>query len=203
MLVNIQGSSLEWTNQMESVEALFQKIDEIVMEQPDLVLSHITINGENIYDSYREFIEEQLDQIKLIDVHFCTFEELFYESLVSADKYIREALPQIKHLANDFYQNDVEESWGKLERLLEGVQWIHNLVKQADQHQQLKITFHKFIDTYIEHSSAMASLQEALENSDLILIGDILQYEMVPLFESMAAVINEMIDNGVVRNDLN
>jgi hypothetical protein len=49
----------------------------------------------------------------------------------------------------------------------------------------------------------MVEFEEILSSEDLVSIGDILSYEIIPLFESMKEKLNVLVDRRVEVHDLN
>ena len=46
-------------------------------------------------------------------------------------------------------------------------------------------------------------LQDALQNSDHVLLGDLLQYEISPLFSTLEKEIKELLNTEGYKDDLN
>lgn len=53
-----------------------------------------------------------------------------------------------------------------------------------------------------ELRNELENLEEALENTDTVLIGDMLQYEVLPVFETFSEEFKTSIDTEGTRNNL-
>ena len=61
----------------------------------------------------------------------------------------------------------------ELEELIEGIQWIANVVKITEKHHSIKIT---------EINGTLMEFLDGLEMKDTTLIADILEYELMDIF---------------------
>src|SRR5699024_6922886 len=96
-----------------------------------------------------------------------------------------------------------QENWISLSELFEGIQWLASMISTIDQ----SIIRPKNWDVVVEAATTLQNelgeLEEALENTDTILVGDILQYEILPAFETFGTEIKHAIDTEGIRYDLN
>ena len=113
---------------------------------------------------------------------------LVNETLISANNYIDNAIPIIKELAELFYQQPDDKAWGQLTDLFEGIQWI------------LQTLGH--IDSINDLDTIVPEIENAILHRDNILIGDMLLYEIVPIFENMLTKL-EFLKPEVVDEDVN
>lgn len=118
-------------------------------------------------------------------------ENLIQETLGSTYDYIKNAIEELNVLADEFYQMPDEKTWIKLISLFEGIQWIIKTLAQIDSVKNLEkiINDYKIWNEYVqsvtELNQVIPEMEKAMINQDKVLIGDILLYEVKPVFEKM------------------
>ena len=111
--------------------------------------------------------------------------------MLSTIDYLDRSIPEIEMLSNEFYKTPSKESWQKLMDLIEGIRWIMDTFVSIDSNGELK----NIVNSYEEWNlyakdvyslqELMMDFEEILRNNDFISTGDILSYEIVPLFKEM------------------
>ena len=133
---------------------------------------------------------------------------LVNETLISANNYIDNAIPIIKELAELFYQQPDDKAWGQLTDLFEGIQWILQTLGHIDSINDLDtiVNDYKIWNEYVQVVAQLIDIVPEIENAilnrDNILIGDMLLYEIVPIFENMLTKL-EFLKPEVVDEDVN
>ncbi|MBC8588310.1 hypothetical protein [Paratissierella segnis] len=133
--------------------------------------------------------------------------ELVNDTILSSYDYIKNAIPLITKLSDEFYQLPDNNSWKQLTNLFEGIQWIIQTLTQIDSINDLNsiINYEKW-NEYVQAVSQLNEFIPELENSiinkDNILIGDLLLYEIVPTFENMLDKL-QLLKPKAVKEDVN
>ena len=201
MQLNILGNNYEFTNELSSIDLVLNKIVEN-LDGTDFYLSHLLIDGVELFSDFDSYIAEYIEYIQEIKVEVLTIKDFLNEIFSSAEEYLLRALPEVEILTNEFYQNSSGHTWEKLQLLLEGLQWLNQMILIVDQEKQKPDNWNH----YIEYSSKLAvelkSLEEGLVNNDNILIADIIQYEINPLMRNLKDEITRTIDEIGVRKNL-
>jgi|LSQX01.3.fsa_nt_gb hypothetical protein len=116
-------------------------------------------------------------------------EQLVNESIMSTEQYTKNAIPLINNMAEEFYQRPNKNTWSLLTDLFEGIQWIIQSIAQIN---SIKISDNLASDNWEEYIKEVSKLnyiipelENAIINKDNILIGDMLLYEIIPVFENM------------------
>ncbi|WP_414151374.1 hypothetical protein ACIZ62_05280 [Acetobacterium carbinolicum] len=188
MKVKIQEEVFEFLNQDNTIEELLKLIEK-KMEVNHLQLSHLIIDEVPIFQEYYEYLLENIKKINKIEVICNQQEGLVCETLTSTYDYFVNAVSAIKALAEVFYQNPKEEAWSSLADLFEGIQWIIETQNRIDQiiNQDAITNNHSTWNEYVQLVRkimlVLPDLEKAMENKDHVLIGDLLLYEIVPIFE--------------------
>lgn len=202
MIITLKDSVLSLDNTTESVRKLLQMIDNI-READDSLLSSVIVDGLEIFGDYEDYLLDKLSQVETILVSFQTRKESLDDALLLAAGYLERALPSIKELSAEFYKGATAETWKQLEQFLEGMQWLGELIKNMEQSAHLFKSWKTGVSIPFNFTEIINNLNQAVSNSDLILIADSLKYEFIPLLNNLSEDIQRTIDSEVVRNDLN
>lgn len=139
------------------------------------VESHFVIDGIEVFNQNYEFISNNIESIHKLEVILKTKEEFSEEIIVSLNDYLTSALPQIKKHAESYHQINDNNVWESFIELIEALHWIvHSL-------EFLNNSFgtEKFPSQQLLQSS-ISNLLEAVKDTDMALIGDILEFEIIP-----------------------
>ncbi|SES84461.1 hypothetical protein SAMN05660297_00695 [Natronincola peptidivorans] len=208
MKLLILDNVLEFPNKEEVVEDLFNEIDKVLQDR-HYFLSHFVVDGVEIYQDYEEYLLENIASIEEIRVEVKILKELVEEVLLSTKDYLQRAVPLVKDLGEAFYQTPKEESWQSLADLLGGIQWILQSFVNIDQNKHLEeiVPSYELWNEYVQHllklNDNILDLHSAVENQDMVLIADMLTYEINPIFEEMFQKLQEMLPEEVYNSHAN
>ena len=200
--VKILNKTLEYDNGVSTVEQLWEQIVRQV-EETGYLFSHLIIDGEEIFDDYQIFIIDNWDRIETIDVVVKTLKDMIYGIFISIDEYLTRALPEIKIIVDEFYQGPTKTTWHKFEEMLLGLEWINQSMYSIENNKNLSVTWGKYIIFIQELQGKLTELQEALEHGDVVLIGDIIAYELGSVLNSLHNEVKNTIHNEVTSYDAN
>ncbi|NLY90313.1 MAG: hypothetical protein GX081_01720 [Firmicutes bacterium] len=199
MRVKILDQELELANDLSSIGELFTKIEE-KLNGTGYIFSSMTVDGVEIETDFALYLSQRIDEIQEIEVRLKSFRVLMVETMQSVSDYLERARPEVEQLSVEFYRGPTNESWSKFDQLLEGIQWLLEAVTAIE-------SYHPGTEANsrwgTEFQAKSRLLQEALENSDHVLLGDLLQYEILPLFSSLEKGMGELLKAEGYGNDLN
>lgn len=108
------------------------------------------------------------------------------EVLKTADEYLDKLKSGISKAVNLFENDKQEEGCDYLALISKGIEWIVEVVSLTKESQKEEIE----IQNINEH---LESIVEALENEDYTLVGDLLNYEVLPILENVHEKIKESV----------
>lgn len=199
MRVKILDQEWELANDPSSIGELFSKIEE-KLDGTGYIFSSLTVDGVEIETDYALYLGQRINEIQEIKVGVKSFRTLMMETMQSTVDYLERACPEVENLSVEFYRGPTNESWSKFDQLLEGIKWLLEAVTAIE-------SYHPGTEPRSrrgeEFQEKIKLLQEALENSDHVLLGDLLQYEISPFFSTLEKEIQELLKTEGYANDLN
>lgn len=208
MIINVIDIEKEFQNKESEIPKIFDYIDQIINKK-NVFLKSMEIDGVEIYDNFYEHLLDKMESINKIEVKTQTLNQLIDDVVCDSWEYIVKAIPLIERLSASFKKNPTEKSWQELGNLFSGIEWMLETYRNIDQYENLsKLVSNYYIwnEYVVELEKLKQSLPdffEAINNKDTILIGDILQYEINPLFESISEKLNKLAKKDVNNQNAN
>ncbi len=193
--------SLTEYKETPTVEDIIMKTNELLGE--DLYFSHYVADGVEVNEAPKLFLEQNLltiNQLEVISIHA---KEFINELLLSSEEYTNRSLPYIKELTDEFYNNPSPSNWNSLGELFEGIQWISTMFELVDQSTVRPSNWDEVTQQTIVMKDELENFEEAMKSTDTVLIADLLQYEILPVFETLSILVKQAIDTEGNRHDLN
>ncbi|WP_248929419.1 hypothetical protein [Paenibacillus hamazuiensis] len=201
MELTFQELTINYDSDDVSLNAFIQDVERLLSER-NLVLTGMRVDGFEIYEDYEQYLEEKIYAVNKIEVIVDTKEKVRHDIIVTAQRYLIRANPALKQMANEFYKKPTQETWVSFDQWSEGYGWISQMVELiSTQNSTLDMTSCKQILTEIH--PYLLELEEAIRHEDFTLLGDLFMYEIGPRYEVLQSEISKMIDQEVIRDDLN
>lgn len=197
MRVIILDQVIHYMKDQSGVELALEHINKSVIET-GLILSHLCIDNVDIYADFEEYLLEHLDKIQVIEVKLLTKERLLEDTLLSTHDYINRAMPELASLSEEFYQGPSSDTWHKFGQLIEGLQWMGQTAIFMKDEGLLK-RFANVSDGLLDFREHIHAFEEAVEQQDAVLIGDIISYEILPKYQMISVQLGQMVDNGEMK----
>lgn len=193
MRVTISNIAFDVKKTMSGMKKMFARIDE-AMRDFGVYYSHLVVDGEAIYENPRGYVEQGLDYINEIEVMFFTAEQYLQQVMGIVNDYLLKALPAMKGVADEFYGRPDDDSWERFSITIEGLQKLVEIINSviSDPVFSSKIGDFSYIGEKI--GTELIKLKEAAEWGDMTLVGDIVNYEIVPFVESLHKAVSKLID---------
>ncbi|KZE55741.1 hypothetical protein AV540_26170 [Brevibacillus parabrevis] len=167
------------------------------LKKGDLIIDSFLIDGVEIFEEPYQHIQNNLQKIQLVEVK-CKRKEVFVrELIISLHEYVDRALPEIEELSEQFYKGFSNQSWDQVIQLVEGLVWINQTLVFIVGNGYLENEF-----SSVNLTTAISAFEDALGVQDFVLAGDVLQYEMIPLFQTIKSSI-EMKVFGAENHEFN
>lgn len=201
MKLIIENNTKTFANNACEITNVLVTIQKILNEE-NLQMSHLIIDGVAVYQDYEDYLNEHIETIKEIVVETQQLRRLIEDTLGSAFNYLCNAKSILKALAESFYQSPVPETWNNLADLFEGLGWLLDTMNRIDQIVHLNQYVQKY-DVWNEYvqiikglSIQLPELEQAMVNRDHVLIGDLILYEIIPVFEAAEGKLRLLVPAG-------
>ena len=202
MEIKIIDTTMLLNNEVSSVEIM--NIINEHLQVRDLILDWMIIDGRQVQEDFEEYLHDRIREISIVEVHAIPWKEWMDEALIMALQYLERAILGVRKLADDFYRGNTEDTWQTLEQLLEGLQWmaevIHNLEQKGTRYYP---SWNTSISLAFSLRGLLDNLEEAMTTSNSVSIADVLAYQVRPLLETLSHDIQRTVDAEVKRYDLN
>lgn len=191
MRLVLDNEQIYFTNDEDGIGKLIKTIEDKAFSSADKYFSHLVIDGVEVYDNFNEHLEENISNIRDVNMVFLTFSEYIGEILISTGDYLERAIPGIEELAKDFCNEVNSEVWQQVNNLLEGIQWLSgtfntidslpNLTGLLDDYEKWNL----YSQALRELQEVTANLEEPLRFADYVTVSDIMLYEIKPAMEKL------------------
>ena len=167
---------------------------------PNSVVRMVNIDGNPIRDDMLgdpAGIIKKMENGEKVEIITGTVEEIVHDSLSEAFAYLERAEEGIPALAQNFQADPGPESFRGLRQLYEGFYWLNLLLSKLSDNFEIPLD-----DVVVqgvpggEHHrrfiSILKQLMDSQEKGDMVLISDLLEYEiapMVPIWKEMFQMI--------------
>lgn len=196
----IKGNIIQF-DKLPTAEEIVGKINELLSHK--YYYSHLIVDGEEIYDDPENYLFQSLESITRIEVAVKTVQEFVNEVLIMAMDYFLVAIPEMTVLADGFYKNPTSEDWMSFSSMLEGMQWLNHSIDLIDKAKERPMNWDECIKLAVQLQMELKNLEDAIENTDYVLIADIILYELLPIYKDLQTEFITTIDTEVERYDLN
>lgn len=150
------------------------------LRKGDLIIDSFLVDGVEIFEEPYQYIQNNLQEIQLVEVR-CKHKEVFIrELIISLYGYVERALPEVDELSEQFYKGFNSQSWEQVIQLVEGLSWINQTLVFIVGNGFLEEEFSR-----IDLATTISAFENALGIQDFVLAGDVLQYEMIPVFHTI------------------
>lgn len=198
MKIIIGDKVLEYENNSANIETIFKAINKD-LDETGQKLNHLVIDGKIVDKDFNEYFLENIDGIEKVEIVVEDLAQLISETLRSTSDYLANAIFQLEPLAEAFYKTPEQETWKNLADLIEGIGWIMDTVENIDMVKNLDQiladyqAWNNYVYAVRELLATMPGLEEAMTNQDQVLIGDLLIYEVLPVFKKAHETLNVLV----------
>ncbi len=180
----LDQEELDWS------ENLAEKIEER-LKDTNRVVRKITMNGvEMVNATLEEVLKEYAGKGDVL-IETCSTREMLAEAISDAGEYIPVLIEKLPLLRDKVSGGDMKEAGYILEAGMEGLEWViltlqayGSYMEDEEKKERIELELERVFAVFAE-------LEEALRDGDMILICDILEYEIVPFLEAILPVVVE------------
>lgn len=173
--VKILGRILEYSNDKKIIIDMFEEINNIIMIS-GYMLSHLVIDGIDIYENHQRIIEENIENIDDIKVVLVSKEEILDENINELIKYVERLYNQSLTIGKKYYLNDFND-YKDVVDVMEGIIFVQKTLNVVGTYIEIKNVSR--INEIIESCNILfTNMEKYMEANDLVSMGDIFTMEV-------------------------
>lgn len=170
---------------LNNIGEAFNELEKIVIKS-NKIIKEIKINGLP-YDSAN--LQEELKKTDaVIEIETQTPEELMLESMKTAVEYLPRLESGLKQVSELIQKGKDGEAISLFITSIDGLEWFGTILTHID---KWAVKGEKHSE---EYKSKLEELLNAWENKDMVLISDILEYEVCPLLNKSRIAIENFLE---------
>ncbi|CAN7157922.1 hypothetical protein [Paenibacillus sp. LjRoot56] len=196
MNVTLKELSLEITDAPTAIAELTERVNEMNKASKELY-SYMIIDGVHIYEPYESYLLEHFAGIDQVEIVTQTYRQQKWSMLQTLKEYLERALPDLERLSDGFYQGADSETWTRLNEMLEAMGWLLQVVELMGQESEPLSNPEAYTEALSQIQEKISQLMEAVQAGDTTMIGDVIQYEILPVFQSLGIVVDNTLENEV------
>lgn len=158
-------------------------------------LYKVMIDGQTFYDGYEVYIVNNFQKIKSMDLLTKSKEEAMQESMSELHAYNRKLLDASDLVSSAFYGEPSPEQWQLFSQYIEGLHWVsqtvHFIQAIVTENKQYARLEGYLSEVLLQIDDKTKMLNEAAEEKNYVLMGDIIQYEISDTLYKIDEVIGE------------
>ena len=161
---------------------------------PNMIIREIQLDGTPLLqDELISSPPEIIDSLHRIEIFTCTLREVAIDSIREAIMYLERAESATPSLTASLRARSEEEIAASLKQFYEGFYWINLLLSRLEQSfeiplQEVMIKGGNAQGYCLQLASLLKEVIEAHERKDFGLLGDLLEYEIIPLIPACREV---------------
>jgi len=189
-------------NDQTSIFKIFDKVNELIGKE-NTVFSHLNIDGQDIYENHENYIQDNLNRILEVKIVTRHVKNMVLETMESIHSYLDRAIPALKNLIDESYEDFSRETWEGIEQLAEGMQWILQFSVITKDLKDYPNNWNELVKNIAACETSFIQLMEGVETEDTVLISDVLSYEVTPAFENFHKALEASLQDEEYLKDVN
>jgi hypothetical protein len=194
----LQGQEQEVNKNIDDIKKAFQIVEEQYKQQ-NLFIDYLEVDGMQVYDNFEGYLFEQ--DAQKVDFHFATIELLQIELVKSIRDYLGQARSVVRDLADSLYRTPDQQLWKDFELFIEALEWLQSAILKLISSSNEE-DLNNFAEIHTNLSEKIEELDHALTDTDIILVADLIKYEILQIFDSMKEQCDIFIKQKEVAYDV-
>ncbi|MGM8366479.1 hypothetical protein ACLIBG_13520 [Virgibacillus sp. W0181] len=197
-----KNEQIELKRDASLFSVIFEKVNKLI-EEKDVIFSHLIIDGVEVYENHEEYIQERMNKVMQIEIVTRSSKEMILETMRSVHEYLERAVPALKELVDQSYERFAEETWEGIGQLSEGMQWMLQFKTFTQGASEQPANWQQVEKSFAVCEEEFAELLDAVEAQDTVMITDLLAYEITPAYEALLENIGKSLQDKEFLNYVN
>ncbi|MBT5027885.1 MAG: hypothetical protein HOM97_05795 [Nitrospina sp.] len=170
-------------------ETLKEVLDAILKNREDSYIRRVWLDGQEVSSTAQDSLMTSTSSIALLELEVANLQDVLANNLVNVKEYLEKLIPGFQKAADLFRMENEQEANKYYLQILDGVDWFSQVIVTIMQSWGEKLEGQSLEERQKKQTEFMAQMLEANQNQDWVLMADILEYEMIPLYEDWREVL--------------
>ncbi|MGM0508353.1 MAG: hypothetical protein ACQERZ_04230 [Fusobacteriota bacterium] len=181
--------------ELDGNETLKMVIDEVnsFLEKQDVSITKIMVNDINI-DNVENI---DISQVEKIEFDAKNSVELLLESIQELNIYLNKMDVGIKKVVEYLNEDSNQKALNFIISVIDGLEWIYNVLGSINDVVLEKYDINMLKKIFYEYEDILENLLDSLEEKDMIMLADILEFEMLEKIEEIKEKLPKLYDEIV------
>ncbi|MCD9022310.1 hypothetical protein [Cohnella silvisoli] len=185
MRLEVLNEVQEFTNNDQGLQEMLYYMEKRI-SAANLRISHLHVDGIDIYDPFLSSLTARIDTIRNIQVVSCTLEELITHTLTDGLDFIVQLQQLATEISVQFYAGSQTVDWDKFNNIVNRMELLANLLRSIGQLDVVLLKHGKHFPVLLERLNIiLAAVGDGLSVQDMTLVGDLIQYEISSLLNEV------------------
>lgn len=173
-------------------ETLGEVLNAILKSRQDSYIRRIWLDGQEVSSTTQDTLRTSATSVGLLTLELAHLKDLLANNLVNAKEYLEKLIPGFQQAADLFRMGNEQEANKYYLQILDGIDWFSQVVLTIVNAQENEAEGPSFEGRQKKLTDLMAQMLEANQNQDLVLLADLLEYEMVPFYTDWQEVLSKI-----------
>ena len=147
-----------------SSDDIIGEINELLAESYHF--SHFIADGTEVYEQHEDYLNLNLDRVKILEIIAKTEKEFMNDVLLSAEDYLKRAKPELALLPKGFSVQPTTGTWTSFEMLLEGAQWLNDMLAAMGESRERPVNWEAYAGLSGVIQGELSKLGKAVEKEN-------------------------------------
>jgi hypothetical protein len=190
MKISINGAEAEESS--FPGETLKEVLDAILINRRDSYLRRAWVDGQEISSNAQDSVMTLTSSIGLLKLELASLQDVLSNNLDNAKDYLKKLIPGFQKAADLFRMENEQEANKYYLQILDGVDWFSQVLLTILQSWEKNLEGQSLEERQKKLTGLIAQMLEANQNQDWVLMADLLEYEMIPLYEDWQEVLSKI-----------
>ena len=173
-------------------ETLEEVMNAIVKSRQNSYIRRIWLDGQEVSSDSQDTLKTLTTSVELLELELAELQDLLANNLTNAKDYLVKLIPGFQKAADLFRMGNEQEANQYYLQVLDGIEWFSQVVIIIVSTQKNKSEEKSLEERQKKLTDLMSQMLEANQNQDWVLMADLMEYEMIPLYKDWKEVLSRI-----------
>jgi hypothetical protein len=190
MKISINGA--ETQDSCFEGETLGEVLKEILKSRQNSYVRRVWLDGKEVSSDTQDTLKTSSTSFGLLELELAQFQDLLANNLTNAKDYLERLIPGFQKAADLFRMGNEQEANQYYLQILDGIEWFSQVVLTIVNAHKNKPKVKNLEEQQKKLTGLVAQMLEVNQNQDWVLMADLLEYEMIPLYKDWQEVLSQI-----------